>query len=96
MPHHHQYVAVELAIGINAVSPAIRNSPVLTGNHLGQLGNVHHLPEIDPTYDDAHLRQAFRHYSLNPEEMEKQIPLYAAPPRSGPVQQARQVLLMQA
>jgi hypothetical protein len=40
-------------------SPSIRNSRALTGSHLGQLGNVHQLPEIEPTYNDAQLRQAF-------------------------------------
>ncbi|MFN4316370.1 MAG: flavin reductase family protein [Chitinophagaceae bacterium] len=88
---------VELGIGIDALPPSIRNSRVLTGNHLGQLGNVHHLPEIDPTYDDPHLRQIFQYYSLNPDEMEKEIHRYAASLLDhGQVQQAWQVLLLQA
>lgn len=36
-----------LGIGVNQIPDAIRLSPVLTGNHLGQLGNVEHLPHQD-------------------------------------------------
>jgi hypothetical protein len=76
---------------------SIRNSPVLPGNHLGQVGNVQHLPEIDPAHDDAHLRQIFQYYSLNPDEMEKEIHRYAATLLAqGQAKQAWQVLLMQA
>ena len=32
---------------MNQIPDAIRLSPVLTGNHLGQLGNVEHLPHQD-------------------------------------------------
>ncbi|MFN4316378.1 MAG: hypothetical protein ACK4E0_18990 [Chitinophagaceae bacterium] len=82
---------------VSTPPPSVRNSRVLTGNHLGQLGNVHHLPQIDPAYDDAHLRQIFQYYSLNPDEMEKEIHRYAASLLDqGQVQQAWQVLLMQA
>lgn len=33
-----------IGIGVDAIPAAIRNSNVLTGNHLGQLGNVEKLP----------------------------------------------------
>jgi flavin reductase (DIM6/NTAB) family NADH-FMN oxidoreductase RutF len=33
-----------LGIGVDAIPQKIRNSSVLTGNNLGQLGNVHQLP----------------------------------------------------
>ena len=36
-----------LGIGVDNIPEAIRYSPVLTGNHLGQLGNVEHLPHQD-------------------------------------------------
>lgn len=36
-----------LGIGIDAIPASIRNSKVLTGNNLGQLGNVTHLPSDD-------------------------------------------------
>ncbi|MFN4316386.1 MAG: hypothetical protein ACK4E0_19030 [Chitinophagaceae bacterium] len=58
---------------------------------------MHQLPEIAPAYDDAHLRQIFQYYSLNPDEIEKEIHRYAASLLDqGLVQQAWQVLLMQA
>ncbi|MFN4316374.1 MAG: hypothetical protein ACK4E0_18970 [Chitinophagaceae bacterium] len=76
-------------------SPFIRNSRALTGNHLGQLGNVHQPREIDPTYDDARVRHIFQYYSLNRDEMEREIDRYTASPRSGQLKQAWQVLLMQ-
>ncbi len=36
-----------LGIGVDQLPDSIRLSPVLTGNHLGQLGNVEHLPHQD-------------------------------------------------
>ncbi|MES3019115.1 MAG: flavin reductase family protein [Bacteroidota bacterium] len=36
-----------LGIGVDAISSAIRNSAILTGNNLGQLGNVEQLPSDD-------------------------------------------------
>ena len=33
-----------LGIGVDAISTEIRNSKILSGNNLGQLGNVEHLP----------------------------------------------------
>ncbi|MHB8261321.1 MAG: flavin reductase family protein [Bacteroidia bacterium] len=36
-----------LGIGVDAIPPEIRNSKVLSGNNLGQLGNVEHLPTAE-------------------------------------------------
>jgi flavin reductase (DIM6/NTAB) family NADH-FMN oxidoreductase RutF len=36
-----------LGIGVDQLPDSIRLSPVLTGNHLGQLGNTEHLPHDD-------------------------------------------------
>lgn len=36
-----------IGIGVDQIPDAIRNSPVLTGNNLGRLGNIEKLPEID-------------------------------------------------
>jgi hypothetical protein len=68
---------VHLGIGIDALPETIRNSPYLTGNDLGKLANVESIPAIDPTYDDSQLRQIVQYYSINPEEMEKEIHQYA-------------------
>ena len=67
----------ELGIGIDALPESIRNSKILSGNNLGQLANVKELPVIEPSFDDAHLKQIILYYSLNPDEMEKELHLYA-------------------
>ncbi|MET0393055.1 MAG: flavin reductase family protein [Chitinophagaceae bacterium] len=85
---------VLLGIGIDTLPAAIRNSRILTGNHLGQLANVHEYPAIDPSYDGAHLKQIVQYYSINPEEMEKELHSYALKLLDeGRVQEAWQVLL---
>ena len=67
----------ELGIGVDALPVSIRNSNVLTGNNLGQLGNVQSMPVVDPSFDDAHLKQIIQYYSINPDDMQKEIHLYA-------------------
>ncbi|HEY1007723.1 MAG TPA: flavin reductase family protein [Sphingobacteriaceae bacterium] len=66
-----------LGIGVDALPYAVRNSKVLSGNNLGQLGNVEHLPEdreienmksdpevrdlLDATYGDQATREILLH-----------------------------------
>ena len=69
---------VKLGIGIDSLPEAIRNSKILSGNHLGQLANVHDYPSIDPSFDDSHLKQIVQYFSVNPDEMEKELHRYAA------------------
>lgn len=84
----------QLGIGVDALPSTIRNSSLLTGNELGQLGNVHVLPTIDPAFEDDHLKQIIQYYSLNPEEMEKELHSYAKKLlAAGNVQAAWQILL---
>lgn len=84
----------QLGIGIDSLPASIRNSKYLTGNDLGQLANVEELPVVDPSFDDAHLKQIIQYYSINPEEMEKELHLYAQKLlKSGGVTAAWQVLL---
>jgi flavin reductase (DIM6/NTAB) family NADH-FMN oxidoreductase RutF len=64
-------------IGVDALAHTIRNSKILTGNNLGQLGNVQEMPTIDPAFDDNHLKQIIQYYSINPDEMEKELHIYA-------------------
>ena len=47
-----------LGIGVDAIPTEIRNSTILTGNNIGQLGNVHQLPEKEAvlTYKMEHLK----------------------------------------
>ncbi len=67
----------KLGIGIDALPANIRNSKILSGNNLGQLANVHDLPVIEPSFDDNHFRQIVQYYSINPDDMEKELHGYA-------------------
>jgi flavin reductase (DIM6/NTAB) family NADH-FMN oxidoreductase RutF len=84
----------QLGIGIDALPFPIRNSKILSGNNLGQLANIHDLPIIEPSFDDAHLKQIIQYYSINPDEMEKELHSYAKKLLdAGKVREAWQVLL---
>lgn len=84
----------QLGIGIDALPLHIRNSKIFSGNNLGQLANVHDLPVIEPSFDDAHLKQIIQYYSINPDEMEKELHSYAKKLlETGKVKEAWQVLL---
>lgn len=84
----------QLGIGVDALPAGIRNSPILTGNHLGMLGNVHELPTINPAFDDAQLKNIIQYFSINPTEMENELHKYAASLlNQGKVAEAWQVLL---
>ena len=67
----------ELGIGVDTLPETIRNSKILTGNNLGQLANIKELPEVDPSFYDDTLKNIVLYYSLNPDEMEKEIHHYA-------------------
>ena len=85
---------MELGIGFDNLPESILNSHILTGNQLGQLANVNELPTIDPSFEDEKLKQIFQYYSLSPDEMEKELHLYAADLLShNKVKEAWQVLL---
>ena len=84
----------QLGIGMDALPPGIRHSTILTGNHLGQLANVHEAPVVDPSFDDEHLKNIVQYFSVSPVEMEKELHQYAAKLLdSGKVREAWQVLL---
>lgn len=84
----------QLGIGVDSLPASVRNSTILSGNHLGQLANVQAVPVIDPSFDDDHLKQIIQYYSINPDEMEKELHRYAARLLDkGQVMQAWQVLL---
>ncbi len=84
----------QLGIGVDGLPENIRNSSILSGNDLGQLANVQELPFIDPAFYDDHLKQILQYYSLNPEEMEKELHLHAKKLLAeGKLREAWQVLL---
>ncbi|HYK56744.1 MAG TPA: flavin reductase family protein, partial [Flavisolibacter sp.] len=86
---------IKLGIGIDALPDSIRFSKILTGNHLGQLANVHEMPVVEPSFDDEHLKNIVQYYSVSPEEMEKEVHQYAANLlNEGKIAEAWQVLLI--
>lgn len=83
-----------IGIGVDVLPENIRNSKVLTGNDLGMLGNVEQLPEIDPAFDSEDLKKIVQYYSLNPDDMEREIHTLAHRLlQEGKVTEAWQVLL---
>lgn len=85
---------VRLGIGIDVLPEGIRHSPILTGNQLGQLANVHELPVVQPSFEDEHLKNIIQYFSVSPDEMERELHSYAARLLdSGRVEEAWQVLL---
>ncbi len=85
---------VQLGIGIDALPEAIRKSNILSGNHLGQLANVHDMPIVDPNFENEQLKQIVQYFNLDPVEMETETHKLAARYlNEGNVADAWQVLL---
>ncbi len=84
----------QLGIGMDSLPASVRNSHVFSGNDLGMLANVHEMPVIDPSFDDAHLKQIIQYYSLNPADMERELHLHAKKMlEAGKIYEAWQVIL---
>ena len=84
----------QLGIGIDNLPSAIRSSKVLSGNNLGMLANVFSLPDINPAFDDNRVKQIVQYYSLSPDEMERELHIYAKTLLdAGLVNEAWQILL---
>jgi flavin reductase (DIM6/NTAB) family NADH-FMN oxidoreductase RutF len=67
----------ELGIGVDQLPVEVRQSKILSGNDLGKLANVNHQPFIDPAFEDDRLKNIFQYYSVNPDELEREIHTYA-------------------
>jgi hypothetical protein len=84
----------ELGIGVDALPSSIRNSKILTGNNLGQLANVQKMPVIEHSFYDPNLKNIIQYYSINPDEMERELHGYAKKLLDeGKIKEAWQVLL---
>ena len=84
----------QLGIGVDMLPASIKNSTILSGNNLGQLGNVKEIPFVDPAFSDDKLKNIIQYYSINPYDMEKELHRYAKELLStGKVSEAWQVLL---
>ena len=70
--------ARELGIGVDALPAHIRNSHVLTGNHLGLLGNSTSVPIVEVPEDDDRLVQILREYETDESARQHALHQYAA------------------
>ena len=64
------------------------------GNDLAQLANVNEFPNVDATFNDDNLKNIIQYFSINPEEMERELHSYAKKLlQEGKVKEAWQILL---
>ena len=68
---------INIGIGVDALPASIRSSNILSGNDLGQLANVNEMPVIDASFHDDRLKNIVQYYSINPDEMERELHIYA-------------------
>lgn len=68
---------LNLGVGVDQLPEAIRLSKVLTGNHLGVLGNCTSVPVIDEAYSDKHLNELLSRSYTNLEERINALHTYA-------------------
>ena len=72
----------------------IKNSPILTEADLHLLASVTNIPVIDPSFNDIKLTTIFQYYGITPNELDKEVHIYAAELlRQQKVNDAWQVLL---
>jgi flavin reductase (DIM6/NTAB) family NADH-FMN oxidoreductase RutF len=87
-----------LGIGIDQIPEYIRNSDVLTGNNLGQLGNVERLPgadEINSCKNTAAIKEVIDQYGKDAEQMKNHLHQIAKRLlEKGNVEEAWKVLLV--
>jgi len=68
---------LNLGVGVDQLPEAIRLSKVLTGNHLGVLGNCTSVPIIDEAFSDEHLNELLSRSYTNSEERINALHTYA-------------------
>lgn len=88
---------MNLGIGIDQIPEYIRNSKVLTGNNLGQLGNIEKLPstlEVSSFKNSGAINEAFEIYGKNGFKLEDHLHhLAKGLLENGKVEEAWKVLL---
>lgn len=67
-----------LGIGVDSLPAPIRTSRVLTGNHLGILGNSTSIPVLDEPFYDDRLSSILREWEGDPAGKQQALHLYAA------------------
>lgn len=89
-----EHQILQAGIVMNVMPLSILNSLILNQQDLGQLATVKNIPMIDPAFDDDTLKNIIQYYSINPDEMEKELHIYAKQLlNEGKVNEAWQVLL---
>ncbi|MES2140070.1 MAG: flavin reductase family protein [Bacteroidota bacterium] len=88
---------MNLGIGIDQIPPYIRNSNVLTGNNLGQLGNVERIPttlEVATFKNSGAINEAFEIFGKKGNKLEEHLHhLAKGLLENGKVEEAWKVLL---
>ena len=88
---------IKLGIGFDQLPASIKNSKILNGNDLGKLANVNELPVVDASFDDDKLKNIILYFSINPEDMERELHTYAKELlNKNKVEEAWQILLASA
>jgi hypothetical protein len=88
---------IKQGIGFDQLPASIRNSKVLNGNDLGKLANENELPVVDASFDDDKLKNIILYFSINPEDMERELHTYAKELlNKNKVEEAWQILLASA
>ncbi|MES2430413.1 MAG: hypothetical protein V4556_05710 [Bacteroidota bacterium] len=81
-------------LNFNQLPPSILQSGILDQHYLEQLCTIDDIPLIDPVYNDERLKNIIQYYSINPEEMEKELHQYAKELLDdGKIDEAWQILL---
>ena len=64
-------------MGVEQLPVSIRESKILTPENLFRLASVNEIPQIEPSFSDDTLKNIFQYYSINPDDMETEIHIYA-------------------
>ena len=87
-------------IGYDSIPEHIRNSRILTGNNLGQLGNIEQLPapeEVEQVYNNSEIRNLVYRLEGDPENLQVQLHTKAKQLlEAGNVREAWKLLLIEA
>ncbi len=65
------------AISMDSLLVSIRQSTILNNDNCKQLAMVADVPFINPAFHDDRLKNIIQYYSINPDEMEMELHIYA-------------------
>jgi flavin reductase (DIM6/NTAB) family NADH-FMN oxidoreductase RutF len=68
----------ELGMGVDALPESIRQSRILTGNHLGMLANCTAIPAPDPAFYDKQVSDIMQYFAMDAASLESELHRYAA------------------